>query len=123
MSTEYADIIDGLRSPTRELRRAAPDAWGGFATLHGAAVADGVLPASTKELMALAIAVDTHCDGCVAYHAKAAAQKGASREEAVEALAVALLMAGGPASVWAPRALAAFDEFADRGGQGDGPSR
>ena len=123
MSTEYADIIDGLRSPPRELRRAAPDAWGGFAALHGAAVAAGVLPASTKELMALAIAVATHCDGCVAYHAKAAAQKGASREEAVEALAVALLMAGGPAAVWAPRALAAFDEFADRGGQGDGPSR
>ena len=108
----FHDIIDDLREPTRDFRRAASDSWSGFGDLHKAAVADGALPASTKELMALAIAVATHCDGCVAYHAKGAARKGASREEAVEALEVALLMAGGPASVWAPRALAAFDEFA-----------
>ena len=81
--------------------------------MHEAAVRDGVVPARIKELIALAIAVATHCDGCVAYHAKAAAKKGASRAEAVEALDVALLMAGGPASVWAPRALAAFDEFTE----------
>ena len=109
----FHDIIDDLRQPTRDFRKAAPDSWSGFGELHKAAVADGALPASTKELIALAIAVATHCDGCVAYHAKGAAVKGATREEAVEALEVALLMAGGPASVWAPRALAAFDEFVE----------
>lgn len=109
---EFHDIIADLRGPTREFRRSAGEAWAGFGALHEAAVADGALPASTKELIALAIAVATHCDGCVAYHAKGAAVKGAAREEVVDALSVALLMAGGPASVWAPRALAAFDEFA-----------
>ena len=109
----FHDIIDDLRGPTREFRRAAEGSWSGFGELHGEAMAAGTLSASTKELIALAIAVATHCDGCVAYHAKGAAVKGASREEAVEALEVALLMAGGPASVWAPRALAAFDEFAE----------
>lgn len=109
----FHDIIDDLKGPTREFRRAAGDAWAGFGQLHQAAVADGTVSASMKELVALAIAVATHCDGCVAYHAKGAAVKGATREEAVEVLEVALLMAGGPASVWAPRALAAFDEFAD----------
>lgn len=108
---EFHDLIDELREPTREFRRAAPDVWQGFGNLHKAAVDDGVVPGSMKELVALAIAVADHCDGCVAYHAKAAARKGATREEAVEILGVALLMAGGPASVWAPRALAAFDEF------------
>jgi hypothetical protein len=54
-----------------------------------------------------------HCDGCVAYHAKAAAAAGASEDEVVEALGVALLMNGGPASVWAPRALEAFREASD----------
>ena len=107
----FTQIIDDLRQPTRDFRREVPDAWAGFGALHSAAVEDGVLPASTKELIALAIAVATHCDGCVAYHARAAAKKGATREQTAEALAVALLMAGGPASVWAPRALAAFDEF------------
>ena len=97
----YHDIADDLRQPTRELRRAIPDTWGAFGALHQQAVADGVLPARIKELMAL-----------VTYHARAAAAAGATREEVAEALGVALLMEGGPASVWAPRALAAFDEFA-----------
>lgn len=110
--TTFHELIADLRGPTREFRRSAPDAWEGFGALHKAAVDEGALPASTKELIALAIAVATHCDGCVAYHAKGAAVKGATRDEVVDALAVALLMAGGPASVWAPRALAAFDEFA-----------
>lgn len=112
MSESFSQIIDDLRVPTRELRKAVPDAWHGFGALHQAAVADGVVPAHIKELAALAIAVVQHCDGCVAYHAKAAAAKGATREEAAELLGVTLLMAGGPASVWAPRALQAFDEFA-----------
>lgn len=89
-----------------------PEAWAGFSDLHREAVADGTVSGHIKELVALAIAVAHGCDGCVAYHARAAAEKGAGREEAAEILAVALLMAGGPASVWAPRALAAFDESA-----------
>lgn len=108
----FHEVIDGLRGPTRELRRAIPETWGAFGQLHQQSMADGAVPASVKELVALAIAVSTHCDGCVAYHAKAAVQKGATREQAAEVLGVALLMNGGPASVWAPRALAAFDEFA-----------
>jgi AhpD family alkylhydroperoxidase len=31
-----------------------------------------------KELMALAIATVEQCDGCIAYHAKAAARRGAT---------------------------------------------
>ncbi|MDX1657587.1 MAG: carboxymuconolactone decarboxylase family protein [Nitriliruptorales bacterium] len=108
---QFEAIVDELRQPTRDFRRAAPDAWAGFHQLHQAAVSDGVVSGAIKELVALAIATAGHCDGCVAYHAKAAAKKGATREQVVEVLSVALLMAGGPASVWAPRALAAFDEF------------
>jgi AhpD family alkylhydroperoxidase len=63
-------------------------------------------------VIAVAIAVSKECDGCIAYHARGAAMKGASREELAEVLAVALLMNGGPASVYGPRAWAAFDQFA-----------
>ena len=42
--------------------------------------------AKVKELMALAIAVVKHRDGCIAYHAKAAARRGATSEEVAEAL-------------------------------------
>ena len=111
MATAH-EVIEELRDPTRALRQAAPEAWAGFAQLHDAAVADGVLPARVKELMALAIAVVKHCDGCIAYHAKAAARRGATPEEVAEALGVALLMDGGTASVYGPRAWQAYREFA-----------
>ena len=51
------------------------------------------------------------CDGCIAYHAKAAARAGATAEEVAELLGVALLMDGGTASVYAPRGYEAFLEF------------
>jgi AhpD family alkylhydroperoxidase len=110
--THFNEVIEELRGPTRDLRRAQPDAWKGFGALHGAAVADGALPGRVKELMALVIAVVKQCDGCIAYHAKAAARLGATSEEVAEALSVALLMDGGTASVYGPRAFAAYQEFA-----------
>jgi AhpD family alkylhydroperoxidase len=111
---DYRNVIDELAAPTRELRTAAADVWAGFGAMHRAAVAEGVLPARVKELMALAIAVVKQCDGCIAYHAKAAARRGATAEEVAEALSIALLMDGGTASVYGPRAWQAFQEFAER---------
>lgn len=108
----YTDVIEDLKQPTRALRRADGDVWKGFAEMHRAAVAEGVVPARTKELIALAIAVIKECDGCIAYHASAAARLGASEDEVAEVLGVTLLMGGGPASVWAPRAFDAYREFA-----------
>jgi len=111
---DYHEHFDDLREPTRELRRAAPGALAGFGQLHEAALTEGALPARVKELTALAIAVVKHCDGCIAHHARAAARLGATPAEVAEALGVALLMDGGPATVYGPRAWAAYQEFAER---------
>jgi AhpD family alkylhydroperoxidase len=108
----HAHVIEELAGPTKDLRRAQPETWTAFNALHQTAMADGAIPRRIKELIALAVAVSEHCDGCIAYHAKAAARHGASREEAAEALSVTLLMGGGPATTYAPRAWAAFVEFA-----------
>jgi AhpD family alkylhydroperoxidase len=105
-------VIDDLRVPTRSLRQTAPEVWAGFSTMHDAVVAEGALSSRVKELIALAIAVVKQCDGCIAYHAKAAALQGASPEEVAEALSVALLMDGGTATVYGPRAWAAYQELA-----------
>jgi AhpD family alkylhydroperoxidase len=112
---DATDVIEKLKEPTRSLSKAIPEAWAGFAQLHHEAVADGALPARVKELMALAIAVVKRCDGCIAYHAKGAVRSGARPEEVAEALGVALLMDGGTASVYAPRAWDAYHEFAGGG--------
>jgi AhpD family alkylhydroperoxidase len=109
---QYRQVIADLAEPTSSLRQATPDVWAGFGQLHKAAVADGALSAVVKELMALVVAVVKQCDGCIAYHAKAAARRGATDEQVAEALGVALLMDGGTASVYGPRAWDAYREFA-----------
>jgi len=105
-------LLDELVTTNRALRRTDPEPWRAFRDLHTASLGDGALPARVKELMALAISVVEQCDGCIAHHAKSAARLGASPDEVAEAIAVALLMAGGPATVYGPRAWAAYEEFA-----------
>lgn len=106
-------VQDELAPLARDLRKAIPDAYAGFAALHKGTMSEGALPAKFKELIALAIAVAERCDGCIASHAKGAVRAGATRQEAAEAIGVAFLMAGGPATVYGPRAYSAFCEYAD----------
>jgi len=108
---DHHETLRELREPTRSLRNQTPDTWSGFMTLHDAAMSEGEVPARIKEAAALAISVVKGCDGCIAYHAKAAARAGATSQEIAELLGVALLMDGGPASVYAPRAWEAFTQF------------
>jgi AhpD family alkylhydroperoxidase len=108
-----------LISLGRRLREAIPGVYAGYAQMQGAAMGDGALPARIKELIALAIAVTRECDGCVLAHARGAARRGATAQEVAEAMGVAIGMNGGPGTVWAPRAYAAFEEFAS----GPGASR
>jgi AhpD family alkylhydroperoxidase len=106
------NVIGELRGPARELREQIPDVIEAFAAMNKAALADGALPGKVKELIALAISVSKECDGCISSHARGAARRGATETEVVEALGVAVMMNGGPGTVWAPRALAAFRELA-----------
>lgn len=108
------EVQDELREPARRLRAAIPAVYKSFATLHEAALTTGAVDAKTKELIALAISISKGCDGCIAAHARGAAFKGASPEEVAETIGVAILMTGGPGSVYGPRAYAAFQEFRDR---------
>jgi AhpD family alkylhydroperoxidase len=105
-------VTDQLRRPTAELRRLIPEVFAGFGGLHDAALAAGAVDAQTKELVALALAVSKECDGCIAAHARAAARLGATEQQVAEIIGVTILMDGGPATVYGPRALAAFREFA-----------
>lgn len=105
------DVQYELRRPARELRRAIPQVYEGFAHLYSAALEAGALDSKTKELIALAISVSKECDGCIASHARGAARQGATPEEVAEAIGVTILMNGGPATVFGPRAFAAFGEY------------
>ncbi|HZT96571.1 MAG TPA: carboxymuconolactone decarboxylase family protein [Chloroflexota bacterium] len=108
-----ASVLDDLKPLHTALRRQVPEVYGGFRELYRAAFADGALDVKIKELMALAISVVAACDGCIASHAQSAARAGATKQEAAEAIGVAFLMNGGPATIYGPRAYAAFCEFHD----------
>lgn len=105
------DVQAALAPITRQLRELIPDVYKGFGGLHAAAFRAGALDAKTKELVALAIAITTKCDGCIAAHAKGAARNGASDAEVAELIGVTISMNGGPGTVYGPRAFAAFREF------------
>ena len=107
----HHDVLRDLGEPTRSLRHAIPSVWAGFLSLHGAVMTDGEVPVALKEAIALAISVVKACEGCIAHHARAAARAGATEQEVAEVLGVALLMDGGTASVYAPKAWDAFLEF------------
>jgi AhpD family alkylhydroperoxidase len=62
-------------------------------------------------LIALAIGVAGHCEGCIGFHAKTLVRLGATREQVMEALAVAAYMGGGPSLMYAADAVHAYDEF------------
>lgn len=104
------EVLGEIRDPARELREQIPDVLGAYGNMQRAIISDGALPAKFKELIALAISVSKECDGCIAAHALGAARQGATEEEVAEAMGVTILLNGGPATVWAPRAFAAFQE-------------
>jgi AhpD family alkylhydroperoxidase len=109
----FHQVTEDLRAPYRELSEAIPTVMAGYNALHVAAMAEGSLSMRTKELIALAISITRECDGCISAHARGAARQGASVAEVTEMIGVAIAMNGGPGTVWGPRALAAFHEYAD----------
>ncbi|MCV0426442.1 MAG: carboxymuconolactone decarboxylase family protein [Roseibium sp.] len=96
-----------------EVRKGAPDAAKGFGALAAGAMKAGAIDAKTKELIALAIGITARCDGCLAYHARAAAKLGATREEILEVIGVSMYMGGGPSMIYGAEALAAFDGLSE----------
>ena len=107
--TDWPAFVDQTNARMAALRAAMPDAAKAFGLLAGAAIRDGALDAKTRELIALAIGITARCDGCLAFHAKAAKKYGATRDEVIETISVALYMGGGPSMIYGAEALSAFD--------------
>lgn len=111
MNHDWPKMTQDLSCAIRELRAGAPDQMKAFSALAKAALEPKALDTKTKELLALGIAVAIRCDGCVAFHAEAAVKQGATREEVMEALGLAVYMGAGPSVMYAAQAVEAFDQF------------
>lgn len=111
MKEDYIAAYEHLQKLSAKLARDLRGPMSAFAQLNGAATAPGDLDARTKQLITLGIGIAARCEGCIAYHVHDAVRAGATRQEILETMGIAIMMGGGPAVVYACKALEALDQF------------
>lgn len=92
-----------------EIGRTSPDIMRGYRTLSNAGSNADLLGPKVRELIALAVAVTARCDGCIVTHTDAALKHGATKEEIVEALGVAITVNAGAALIYSGRVMDAVE--------------
>lgn len=111
MSKNYVELAKEVDKGAKALAQQASETMGAFRNLASVATKHGALDHKTKELMALAIAIATGCDACIAYHTRNVVKAGANIAEVIETIGVSMEMGGGPAMVYGAAALEAYEEF------------
>jgi AhpD family alkylhydroperoxidase len=111
MMQDWQDLIINMNGGLKALRQGAPEVMKGFAALAQGAMGGNALDKKSKELIALALGVAARCGPCIAYHAEAAAKLGATREEVLEVMGMAIYMGAGPNAMYAAQGLEAFDQL------------
>lgn len=111
MVKQYTDITHSISSSLAKLRHDAPEVMKAFSMLAQAATKDGVLDKKTKELIALALGIAAHCDGCIGFHVQALVKLGVTRAELEEMLGMTVYMGGGPSLMYAAETLSAFEQM------------
>lgn len=106
---DWKKYRDELGRKIGELATLSPDTVGGYKLASGAGAKTANLDEKTRQLISLAVAVTTRCDGCIAFHTQAAVKAGAKPAEVAEALGVAVAMNAGAALVYSARALDALE--------------
>lgn len=108
---KWKDYRSSVKKRVGDLGKLAPEAIKGYVALSTSGEKAVHLDGKTRELISLAVAVTTRCDGCIASHVEAAIRHGANKEEVAEALGVAIAMNAGAALVYSARAIDCFEEM------------
>ena len=107
----WNETLTDTRNRLRVLYKSIPEVTKGFGALSKAVKEGGVLDFKTKEYIALGIAVAIRCEACIALHVEALVKAGCRRGELADVLAMTVQMAGGPATMYAGKAMECFDEL------------
>ena len=105
MMFDWNEYYKNLGAGIGDLGKRSPDTLRGYQVLSAANAQSSKLGEKTRQLISLAVAATTRCDGCIVFHSEAALQAGASTEEIAEALGVAVAMNAGAALVFSARVL------------------
>lgn len=111
MKDDYILVYEHLQKLSAKLARDLRGPMSAFAQLNGTTTLPGALDAKTKQLIALGIGIAARCDGCIAFHVHDVLRTGATRQEILETLGIAIMMGGGPAVVYACKAMEALEQF------------
>ncbi|MCG5497678.1 carboxymuconolactone decarboxylase family protein [Ectothiorhodospira variabilis] len=111
MPKDWNQTAKQLGGLMQEMGSGIPEVAKAFGAMDKAACHEGAVSAKHKELMALAIGIALRCEGCIAFHTKAAIKHGATREEVMETIGLSIYMGGGPSYVYGAQALEAFDQM------------
>lgn len=111
MYKDWPALAGALSEPLKDLRSGAPEVMRNFSGLARAALDAKALDKKTKELIALGISIAIRCEPCIAFHAEAAVQAGATREEVNETAGMAIYMGAGPSVMYAAKAVEAFAQY------------
>jgi AhpD family alkylhydroperoxidase len=112
MIRDWMDYRSAINGAIGEMRASNPDLVKAYAGFYRANSVSKHLDAKTRELIALAVAVTLRCDGCINTHTEAAVHAGASKDEIVDALGVAVMVNAGAAMVYSGHVVDAFHTYA-----------
>lgn len=110
MMMNWSEYKRELIETIGQIAQVSPDVVKGYRAMSDAGGKTAQLTPKTRELIALAVAVSLRCDGCIAVHTDAALKHGATKEEIIEALGVAIGMNAGATLVYSARVMDAFQE-------------
>ena len=114
MSNNWPETLSNLRKAGARLAEKNPAVTTAYRGLNEAVAHGTALDSKTRELISLAVAVTTRCEGCISSHSAAARKAGATEEEVAEALGAAIALNAGAAYVYSTRALEAFNQFGEQ---------
>jgi AhpD family alkylhydroperoxidase len=108
---DHRSEITEMLARRRGMSSDAPGVMAGYERMRSAVLGEGVLERRVKELMALAVAVGTGDERSITMQVHDALESGANPEEVVEAVAVAVMMAGAVGVVHGGYALEALEQL------------
>ncbi|MDF2573078.1 MAG: alkylhydroperoxidase/carboxymuconolactone decarboxylase family protein [Sporomusa sp.] len=112
MSGDSVELVSELQAGIGKVQSESPELVAAFVQMDQAAYVEGELERKVKELIGIGIAVAVRCEYCINIHVKNALEEGASRDEILEAAAVAVAFGGSPAMAYvATTVLKALEAF------------
>ena len=105
------ELNDELTKLRMKLTEERPEAMNAFMTFRDKVYRDGALSHKVKRLIALGAALRVGCTGCIIAQTKQSIEAGATKDEVLEAIEVAIAIGGTTTMAWSMRAVKVLEEL------------